>query len=98
MSSNSTAHSFRRYVKEPLRLGDLWGNRFSVVLRFVSLTLSLKARNFNRTDGLICVGYREVSASEDQINEALVELKRTGFINYYGMEMERFLCLLSWHH
>lgn len=49
------------YVPQPLRLGDLFGNRFSIILR-------------------------EVSASEEVINEALTELKRTGFINYYGLQ------------
>ncbi|ELR18530.1 RNA binding, putative, partial [Acanthamoeba castellanii str. Neff] len=49
------------YVSQQLRLGDLFGNRFSVVLR-------------------------EVSASEEEINHSLTELKRTGFVNYYGLQ------------
>ncbi|KAG8225011.1 hypothetical protein J437_LFUL006022 [Ladona fulva] len=47
--------------KNPLRLGDLRGNRFRIVLR-------------------------NVTASDDDVEEAASTLKERGFINYYGLQ------------
>lgn len=49
------------YKKHPLKLGELQGNHFTVVLR-------------------------NISGSDEQVNQAMTSLKETGFINYYGMQ------------
>lgn len=49
------------YKNYPLKLGELQGNHFTVVIR-------------------------NISGTDEQVNEALKSLKQTGFINYYGMQ------------
>lgn len=49
------------YKKHPLKLGELQGNHFTVVLR-------------------------NISGSDEQVEQALTSLRDTGFINYYGMQ------------
>ncbi|KAJ8371780.1 hypothetical protein AAFF_G00302240 [Aldrovandia affinis] len=49
------------YKKHPLKLGELQGNHFTVVIR-------------------------NISGTEQQVNQALTSLRDTGFINYYGMQ------------
>ncbi|EAL71680.1 tRNA pseudouridine synthase D [Dictyostelium discoideum AX4] len=51
-----------RFVENHLRLGDLSGNRFSIVIR-------------------------EIQGADDQlITESIETFKKTGFINYFGMQ------------
>ncbi|KAM9972770.1 hypothetical protein ACTFIR_012139 [Dictyostelium discoideum] len=51
-----------RFVENHLRLGDLAGNRFSIVIR-------------------------EIQGADDQlITESIETFKKTGFINYFGMQ------------
>ncbi|XP_043083526.1 pseudouridylate synthase 7 homolog isoform X2 [Puntigrus tetrazona] len=49
------------YKNHPLKLGELQGNHFTVVLR-------------------------NISGSQEQVEQAMTSLKETGFINYYGMQ------------
>ncbi|KAG7455787.1 hypothetical protein MATL_G00244800 [Megalops atlanticus] len=49
------------YKKHPLKLGELKGNHFTVVLR-------------------------NISGTEQQVQQAMASLRDTGFINYYGMQ------------
>ncbi|XP_016362576.1 pseudouridylate synthase 7 homolog isoform X3 [Sinocyclocheilus anshuiensis] len=49
------------YKKHPLKLGELQGNHFTVVLR-------------------------NISGSQEQVEQAMTSLRETGFINYYGMQ------------
>eukprot|EP01132_Coremiostelium_polycephalum_P003898 gene3898-4865_t len=51
-----------KYVDRHLQLGDLSGNRFSVVIREVT------------------------GANDQEISESVEEFKKTGFINYFGMQ------------
>ncbi|XP_041112276.1 pseudouridylate synthase 7 homolog [Polyodon spathula] len=52
------------YQKHPLKLGELQGNHFTVVIR-------------------------NISGSNEQMELAMVSLRETGFINYYGMQRFR---------
>ncbi|KAM9312448.1 pseudouridylate synthase 7 homolog [Gastrophryne carolinensis] len=49
------------YQKHPLKLGELQGNHFTVVLR-------------------------NISGSDEQVEQAMASLRDVGFINYYGMQ------------
>ncbi|XP_078091804.1 pseudouridylate synthase 7 homolog isoform X2 [Mustelus asterias] len=49
------------YKKYPLKLGELQGNHFTVVLR-------------------------NITGSNQQVEQAMTSLRDTGFINYYGMQ------------
>ncbi|MEJ1272514.1 pseudouridylate synthase 7 [Cricetulus griseus] len=49
------------YQKNPLKLGELQGNHFTVVLR-------------------------NITGTNEQVQQAMQSLKETGFINYYGMQ------------
>ncbi|KAL4625058.1 pseudouridylate synthase 7-like [Arapaima gigas] len=49
------------YKKHPLKLGELQGNHFTVVIR-------------------------NISGTEEQVDQAMTSLRDTGFINYYGMQ------------
>ncbi|KAM4619370.1 LOW QUALITY PROTEIN: pseudouridylate synthase 7 homolog [Polymixia lowei] len=49
------------YKNHPLKLGELQGNHFTVVIR-------------------------NISGTEEQVQQAMTSLKETGFINYYGMQ------------
>ncbi|XP_021517118.1 pseudouridylate synthase 7 homolog isoform X2 [Meriones unguiculatus] len=49
------------YQKTPLKLGELQGNHFTVVLR-------------------------NITGTDEQVQQAMQSLKETGFINYYGMQ------------
>ncbi|XP_075768170.1 pseudouridylate synthase 7 homolog isoform X2 [Pelodiscus sinensis] len=49
------------YKNHPLKLGELQGNHFTVVLR-------------------------NISGTEDQVQQAMHSLREIGFINYYGMQ------------
>lgn len=49
------------YKNHPLKLGELQGNHFTVVIR-------------------------NISGSDEQVQQALTSLRQTGFINYYGMQ------------
>lgn len=49
------------YQKHPLKLGELQGNHFTVVLR-------------------------NITGTDDQVQQAMNSLKEIGFINYYGMQ------------
>ncbi|CAL9695131.1 unnamed protein product [Knipowitschia caucasica] len=49
------------YKNHPLKLGELQGNHFSIILR-------------------------NITGSDDQVNQAMTSLRLTGFINYYGMQ------------
>ncbi|XP_054582352.1 pseudouridylate synthase 7 homolog isoform X1 [Eptesicus fuscus] len=49
------------YQKNPLKLGELQGNHFTVVLR-------------------------NITGTDDQVEQAMNSLKEIGFINYYGMQ------------
>ncbi|XP_077196455.1 pseudouridylate synthase 7 homolog isoform X1 [Paroedura picta] len=49
------------YKNHPLKLGELQGNHFTVVLR-------------------------NITGTEDQIQQAMLSLREIGFINYYGMQ------------
>ncbi|XP_068786181.1 pseudouridylate synthase 7 homolog isoform X5 [Struthio camelus] len=49
------------YKNHPLKLGELQGNHFTVVLR-------------------------NITGTDDQIEQAMQSLRETGFINYYGMQ------------
>ncbi|XP_058930507.1 pseudouridylate synthase 7 homolog isoform X2 [Kogia breviceps] len=49
------------YQKNPLKLGELQGNHFTVVLR-------------------------NITGTNDQVEQAMNSLKEIGFINYYGMQ------------
>ncbi|XP_074532830.1 pseudouridylate synthase 7 homolog isoform X2 [Halichoeres trimaculatus] len=49
------------YKNHPLKLGELQGNHFTVVIR-------------------------NISGTDEQVNQAMTSLKQTGFINYYGMQ------------
>ncbi|KAK7258713.1 hypothetical protein RIF29_24295 [Crotalaria pallida] len=63
------------YVSEGLVLGQLWGNRFTITLRFIfeptTLTYSLRG---------------VVSDTEDTIKASADALGRHGFINYFGLQ------------
>lgn len=69
-----------RYTPDSLRLGDLSGNKFTVVLRWVTcLTIRLPptlSRWF----------YRNVSCDDHVISKAVKSLGELGFINYFGMQ------------
>ncbi|CDQ75881.1 unnamed protein product [Oncorhynchus mykiss] len=49
------------YKKHPLKLGELRGNHFTVVIR-------------------------NITGTDDQVQQAMTSLRETGFINYYGMQ------------
>ncbi|XP_074235376.1 pseudouridylate synthase 7 homolog isoform X3 [Saimiri boliviensis] len=49
------------YQKKPLKLGELQGNHFTVVLR-------------------------NITGTDEQVQQAMNSLKEIGFINYYGMQ------------
>ena len=49
------------YAREPLFLGDLQGNHFTITLR-------------------------NVQGSRKDVNAALTELRKTGFVNYFGLQ------------
>uniref|UniRef100_A0ABK0LQZ0 Pseudouridine synthase 7 n=1 Tax=Rattus norvegicus TaxID=10116 RepID=A0ABK0LQZ0_RAT len=49
------------YQKTPLKLGELQGNHFTVVLR-------------------------NITGTDEQVQQAMHSLQQTGFINYYGMQ------------
>uniref|UniRef100_A0A8C6WD45 Pseudouridylate synthase 7 homolog n=2 Tax=Nannospalax galili TaxID=1026970 RepID=A0A8C6WD45_NANGA len=49
------------YQKNPLKLGELQGNHFTVVLR-------------------------NITGTDEQVQQAMKSLKEIGFINYYGMQ------------
>ncbi|XP_029910375.1 pseudouridylate synthase 7 homolog isoform X2 [Myripristis murdjan] len=49
------------YKNHPLKLGELQGNHFTVVIR-------------------------NISGTQEQVQQAMTSLKETGFINYYGMQ------------
>ncbi|KAK5615426.1 multisubstrate pseudouridine synthase 7 [Crenichthys baileyi] len=49
------------YKNHPLKLGELQGNHFTVVIR-------------------------NISGTDEQVQQAMTSLKQTGFINYYGMQ------------
>ncbi|KAM4037551.1 pseudouridylate synthase 7 homolog isoform 2-T2 [Anomaloglossus baeobatrachus] len=49
------------YQKNPLKLGELQGNHFTVVLR-------------------------NITGTDDQVEQAMTSLRDIGFINYYGMQ------------
>ncbi|XP_025236987.1 pseudouridylate synthase 7 homolog isoform X2 [Theropithecus gelada] len=49
------------YQKNPLKLGELQGNHFTVVLR-------------------------NITGTDDQVQQAMNSLREIGFINYYGMQ------------
>uniref|UniRef100_A0A4W5MPE7 Pseudouridylate synthase 7 homolog n=1 Tax=Hucho hucho TaxID=62062 RepID=A0A4W5MPE7_9TELE len=49
------------YKKHPLKLGELQGNHFTVVIR-------------------------NITGTEEQVQQAMTSLRETGFINYYGMQ------------
>uniref|UniRef100_A0A673X006 Pseudouridylate synthase 7 homolog n=1 Tax=Salmo trutta TaxID=8032 RepID=A0A673X006_SALTR len=49
------------YKKHPLKLGELQGNHFTVVIR-------------------------NITGTDDQVQQAMTSLRETGFINYYGMQ------------
>ncbi|XP_071778833.1 pseudouridylate synthase 7 homolog [Centroberyx gerrardi] len=49
------------YKNHPLKLGELQGNNFTVVIR-------------------------NISGTQEQVQQAMTSLKATGFINYYGMQ------------
>nr|XP_029135546.1 LOW QUALITY PROTEIN: pseudouridylate synthase 7 homolog [Labrus bergylta] len=49
------------YKNHPLKLGELQGNHFTIVIR-------------------------NISGTDEQVQQALTSLKQTGFINYYGMQ------------
>ena len=59
------------YVDEPLRLGDLSGNQFTIILREVSVNNNNNNDN-NNFDSIIDI--------------ACNALKMNGFLNYYGMQ------------
>ena len=60
-------------VYNPLRLGQLSGNRFSVALRFIPKEI---------TDDMIATS----KISLKIINLDVENLKKNGFINYFGMQ------------
>lgn len=69
MNRNIKVGNFK-YVKEPLKLGQLSGNRFGITLRQVSmLPESDNGKSLRET-----------------IDESLTTLSQTGFINYFGMQ------------
>uniref|UniRef100_I3JQC5 Pseudouridine synthase 7 n=1 Tax=Oreochromis niloticus TaxID=8128 RepID=I3JQC5_ORENI len=49
------------YKNHPLKLGELQGNHFTVVIR-------------------------NITGTDEQVDQAMTSLKQTGFINYYGMQ------------
>ncbi|KAK6309155.1 hypothetical protein J4Q44_G00206180 [Coregonus suidteri] len=49
------------YKKHPLKLGELQGNHFTVVIR-------------------------NITGTDEQVQQAMTSLRDTGFINYYGMQ------------
>nr|XP_040017540.1 pseudouridylate synthase 7 homolog isoform X2 [Gasterosteus aculeatus aculeatus] len=49
------------YKNHPLKLGELQGNHFTVIIR-------------------------NISGTDEQVQQALTSLKQTGFVNYYGMQ------------
>uniref|UniRef100_A0A8D3A302 Pseudouridylate synthase 7 homolog n=1 Tax=Scophthalmus maximus TaxID=52904 RepID=A0A8D3A302_SCOMX len=49
------------YKNHPLKLGELQGNHFTVVIR-------------------------NISGTDEQVQQAMTSLRQTGFINYYGMQ------------
>uniref|UniRef100_A0AAX7SEA1 Pseudouridylate synthase 7 homolog n=1 Tax=Astatotilapia calliptera TaxID=8154 RepID=A0AAX7SEA1_ASTCA len=49
------------YKNHPLKLGELQGNHFTVVIR-------------------------NITGTDEQVDQAMKSLKQTGFINYYGMQ------------
>ncbi|KAK7337896.1 hypothetical protein VNO77_18486 [Canavalia gladiata] len=63
------------YVKEGLCLGQLMGNRFTILLRFIFVSVALTF--FLR--GI-------VADSEDTIKASADTLGRHGFINYFGLQ------------
>ncbi|OTF83282.1 hypothetical protein BLA29_009744, partial [Euroglyphus maynei] len=77
------------YEKQPLRLGDLSGNQFEIVLRDVRPVdiddldrqkeppSSLESQSFDRINELL---------DRDVCEQALMNVKSNGFINYYGMQ------------
>ena len=52
-----------KLTKDHLRLGDLYGNNFKIVLRNIDINLK-----------------------DNDILQSLNEIKKTGFINYFGMQ------------
>lgn len=65
-----------RYVSEQLRLGDLSGNKFLIVLRYLLLQLTSYSP----------VACRRVSCDDHVIKESFASLKEVGFVNYFGMQ------------
>ncbi|OIV95153.1 hypothetical protein TanjilG_21543 [Lupinus angustifolius] len=63
------------YVNEGLLLGQLWGNRFTITLRFIFVPRALTY--FLR--GI-------VSDTEDTIKASADALGKRGFINYFGLQ------------
>ncbi|XP_034074678.1 pseudouridylate synthase 7 homolog [Gymnodraco acuticeps] len=49
------------YKNHPLKLGELQGNHFTIVIR-------------------------NISGTDEQVEQAMTSIKATGFINYYGMQ------------
>ena len=63
-----------REETRPLRLGDLSGNRFKIVVRSIHIDTELEAhRDFN--------GY-----VEKLISDAIKNVQKHGFVNYYGLQ------------
>nr|XP_046918038.1 pseudouridylate synthase 7 homolog [Dermatophagoides farinae] len=83
------------YEKEPLRLGDLSGNQFEIVLRDVRLVdIDDDDDDMNQQKGLPS-SLQQPQSSSDNIDklfdrnvceQALMNVKTNGFINYFGMQ------------
>ncbi len=80
-----------RYVSEPLKLGALAGNCFTIILRQVNgeteLALLLLLLLFE-VHVLMYFGFlfRNVSCDDHVINEVMQSLSDAGFVNYFGMQ------------
>lgn len=70
-----------KYASKELHLGALNGNRFTIVLRFLSTNFFLSDLHFNWH-----LAFRNVDASPALVEENVVHLKEKGFINYYGTQ------------
>lgn len=71
------------YRKEPLKLGDLQGNRFRIALRYRQI---LCQKFFSIFVESLCLIFRRVEASAEDIENTLLNFKKKGFINYYGLQ------------
>ncbi|MGH0185630.1 UNVERIFIED_CONTAM: hypothetical protein FKN15_018292 [Acipenser sinensis] len=75
------------YQKHPLKLGELQGNHFTVVIRIKPNLISYMGTKDKRAITVQRIAVQKnISGSNEQVEQAMISLRETGFINYYGMQ------------